>query len=221
MFAEAKLISKGAEAYLYKLKWYNKPAIKKVRVRKAYRNPDLDQKLRLTRTKREAKLLNDVKKWGIPAPAIYSYYPTKYTIIMEYLEGNILRDTLLKKLIDNSTIIEVFNKLGRYIARLHENGAIHGDLTTSNIIHLTGSEIALIDFGLGEYTTSIEDFGVEIRVFYNSLKSVHYSNYEELFNTFKHSYKNETLIGEKVMKKFKEISRRGRYVIERRLRKFQ
>ena len=220
MEPEGALISKGAESYIYLVNWYGYKSIKKQRVSKKYRHPKLDEMLRKSRTRREAKLLSEVKKYGVSAPTLYAYYPSEYTIIMEYVEGVLLRESLRKDSMERKYEVEIFEKLGEMIASLHSNGVVHGDLTTSNVIILSPQDIVLIDFGLGLYTQSIEDFGIEIRVFYNALKSTHYDKVDYLFPAFIESYKKHFEFGEKVYRKFKEISMRGRYIEERRKRKF-
>ena len=90
-----KLISKGAEAYIYLTEFLGLKAIKKVRIKKEYRSDFVDTRLRRQRTKREAKLLSMVKKKGIPAPSIYDLDLLNFTIILEFIEGKILRDILI------------------------------------------------------------------------------------------------------------------------------
>jgi N6-L-threonylcarbamoyladenine synthase/protein kinase Bud32 len=55
-------------------------------------------------------------------------------------------------------------------ARLHSAGIMHGDLTTSNMIMRDG-RCVLIDFGLAQVTTEIEQRGVDIHVLFQTLES--------------------------------------------------
>jgi len=219
MIKERGLLKKGAEAYIYYVLWFDKEAIKKVRISKKYRDKRLDEVIRRLRTKREAKLLLDVKKIGVPAPVLYDYIPKEYTLIMEYVKGIILKEALIKKMIDLPIVKEIFYEIGKFVARLHESNIIHGDLTTSNMILLDDNSIVLIDFGLGEYNANLEDLGTEIRVLVSSLKSVHYEIFDTIFNEFKIGYIDHFDDGLKVFKKFEEISKRGRYVEERRVKR--
>ena len=214
------LISKGAEAYIYKIDWFGKQAIKKVRISKAYRHQKLDLTLRTQRTRREAKIMRDVKKLGVPAPTIYEFIPSEFTIIMEYIRGDLLKGVLLENRLNKDSKFAIFRSIGEMAAMMHKNGIIHGDLTTSNIMLQENSAIVFIDFGLGEYTHSLEDFGIELRVFSNSLRSVHYLEYEFLFKAFLEGYVENFDKGKAVYKKFEEISKRGRYIEERRLKRF-
>jgi TP53 regulating kinase-like protein len=126
------LIKKGAEANLYLEDWNELKVIKKQRVKKIYRIEDLDIKLRKTRTIREAQMLHEAKKIGIPTPIVYFLEISNFTIIMEYIEGNLLRESLEKLSIND--MIKVCEIVGSQIGLLHINGIIHGDLTTSNMI---------------------------------------------------------------------------------------
>jgi len=218
--SKEKLISKGAEAYIYLTEFLGLKAIKKVRIKKEYRSDFVDTRLRRQRTKREAKLLSMVKRKGIPAPSIYDLDLLNFTIILEFIEGKILRDILINNLLDKEIEIEIFHKIGQYIGSMHKSNIIHGDLTTSNIILTPYNRIVFIDFGLGGVTTSIEDKGIELRVFYTSLNSKHYDKIIYLFEAFLNGYSEINPNAEEVIRKFHEISERGRYIAARRIKKF-
>lgn len=215
-----KLISKGAEAYIYLTEFLGLKAIKKVRIRKKYRSDYVDIRLRKSRTKREAKLLFMVKKRGIPAPSIYDLDLLNFTLVLEFIEGRLLRDVLVNNLLDKESEIEVFHRIGRYVGLMHNSNIIHGDLTTSNIMLTNHNRIVFIDFGLGGVTTSIEDKGIELRVLYTSLNSKHYDKILYLFEAFLEGYRGSNPDAEEIIKKFHEISKRGRYIATRRVKKF-
>ncbi len=63
------------------------------------------------------------------------------------------------------------HEIGESIARLHQCGIIHGDLTTSNLI-LSGDKIVFIDFGLSRISQLTEDKGVDLLVFKKALKGI-------------------------------------------------
>ena len=210
------LISKGAEAHIYLTKFFDMKAIKKVRVKKLYRVPSIDMAIRKMRTRREAKLLSQVKKIGVPAPVIYDLILSEYTIIMEYVKGKLLKDLLISHSLSPIEEKEYFKRIGEFVGRMHSSDIIHGDLTTSNIIITPSGKIVFIDFGLGEFTSSIEDKGVELRVFYTALCSTHPDRADDLFEAFLDGYEHSYDLARKVISKFSEISLRGRYVAKRR-----
>ena len=147
----------GAEAYLYKELWHGKQIIRKFRKPKNYRIQALDQQIRQFRTIHEAKLLNEARKSGIPTPIIYEVDIPNTTIIMEFIEGKRIKDLFIES--DNSE--KVCMTIGKWIGLLHKNGIVHGDLTTSNMIISNEGKLYFIDFGLGDFTRSIEAFGVD------------------------------------------------------------
>jgi TP53 regulating kinase-like protein len=209
------LIKKGAEANLYLEDWNELKVIKKQRVKKIYRIEDLDIKLRKTRTIREAQMLHEAKKIGIPTPIVYFLEISNFTIIMEYIEGNLLRESLEKLSIND--MIKVCEIVGSQIGLLHINGIIHGDLTTSNMILTDGEKIFFIDFGLSFYSQDLEDKGTDILLLKRAINTTHYKHANKCLKAIFNGYKN--VVGEdyskKVIMKSKEIERRGRYHLKR------
>jgi Kae1-associated kinase Bud32 len=208
--ADLKLIKKGAEAELYRGEWFGFDAIFKRRVKKAYRNDDLDRLIRITRTSLEAKLLSGSKRLGVSTPVIYSVDLGKTEIVMSYIDG-----TPLKKLLPgmcDADIKFIFSVVGDCVAKLHRGGIVHGDLTTSNIIEI-GRKIFFIDFGLGEYTESLEARGVDIHLMRRVLESSHHQSSKLAYQSFVKAY-SKTLgnDAEKVLRRVGEIRRRGRYI---------
>ncbi len=214
------LISKGAESYIYLTYYLGLKAIKKVRVEKMYRSEFVDIKLRKSRTKREAKLLSLVKKIGVPAPCIYNLNLSQFTIVIEFIDGSLLRKILANNVLSRNEEKLIFERIGEYVGLMHNHHILHGDLTTSNIILTNKKRIVFIDFGLGSVSTSIEDKGIELRIFYTSLNSKHYDKISYLYPAFINGYKKTNPFASEVIKKFHEISQRGRYIAERREKKF-
>ena len=148
------LYKKGAEAHLFKEEWYGRTILRKVRIPKAYRHPVLDNRLRIARTNHETKILTEVRKLGISTPVVYYVDVPNTAILMEFIEGDRLKE-LLNDPKTNHT--EICKQLGTIIGILHKNNIIHGDLTTSNrILQTESKKIFLIDFGLAEYSTTRE-----------------------------------------------------------------
>ncbi len=152
----------GAEARIEAIQWDGKPAIRKIRVPKSYRNSELDMLLRSRRTRSEVEAMHTAKLAGVDTPKIYIADPARAEIIMEYVKG-----TTLKQLDKNNSY---FEKLGEYAARLHASGLVHGDLTTKNAIG-SGERLVLIDFGLSFSSNRIEDRAEELHLLKQALKS--------------------------------------------------
>ena len=204
----ARIIKKGAEANLYQIKWFGRPAISKVRCRKKYRLAKLDRKIRQQRTVKEATIIHKARLSRVSVPIIYHVNPDKGEIIMEMIDGINLNDYLNN---DNYNS-ELFKDIGEMIGKLHSNGIIHGDLTTSNII-IRNNKIYLIDFGLSMFSDRTEDQGVDMKLIKALLQSLHDPIAKKAFKAILQGYRNS--IGdnetEEVLKVVKEIERRGRY----------
>ena len=210
------LIKKGAEANLYLENWYGKKVIIKERIPKKYRLPVLDEQIRTYRTIHEPQLMHEAKKAGVPTPTIYMVDLAKKSIIMEYVEGKQVKRILNQ--LSAKERIELCRKIGILIGRLHRNGIIHGDLTTSNMILTSNGKIYFVDFGLGEFSKELEAKGVDLHLMKRALQSTHYLFAEESFNAVLEGYAEA--VGEveakKVLEKIREIELRGRYIAERR-----
>jgi TP53 regulating kinase-like protein len=201
----------GAEAYLFKENWYGRQILKKVRVSKAYRHPVLDQQLRVARTIHEAKILTDVRKLGIPTPIIYYVDIPNATIFMEFIEGIRVKEWLIANPTDH---IELLTRIGEMIGILHINDIIHGDLTTSNmIIQETTEKIYLIDFGLAEYSTTLESRGIDLHLIRRALQSTHFKILESCFTAILEGYSQ--ILGaeytKEILQRLDNIEHRGRY----------
>jgi len=212
--SDTMLIHKGAEANLYLEQWHNRIVIRKQRVVKKYRLPELDYRLRYERTRHEAKLLHLAKRAGVPTPLVYFVDIPNTSLIMQFLNGNKLRDYLMRA--KNSKEIEqIFNKVGIFTAKLHKENIIHGDLTTSNMI-LYSDTIFFIDFGLGFISLDIEDKAVDIRMLKTVLNSTHYEIFDITYNSFINGYRS--ILGsdaDAILTRLEEVERRGRYISER------
>ena len=134
---------------------------------------------------------------------------------MKYIEGDKLRDVLPS--LNGSKKDRYFKILGCYIARLHLNGHVHGDITTSNIIITPQGEVFLIDFGLHDYSDTIEDKSVDIHLLKRVLLSSHGSDFEACYSSFLRGYEEEcankgSKEADLIIRHVDTIESRGRYV---------
>ncbi|MEM4162257.1 MAG: bifunctional N(6)-L-threonylcarbamoyladenine synthase/serine/threonine protein kinase [Thermoplasmata archaeon] len=197
----------GAEAKITESQYVGIKTIKKERISKGYRINDLDLFLRKERTKREAKILNMMKKFGINAPYILDIDLQNYTIYLTKINGRTLRE-IFDNL--NEEIKRYFDKkIGEYVAILHKNGISHGDLTTSNIMY-DGEKIYFIDPSMGELNSKIEEFGTDLHLLKESLYSTH-ENGMNHFNIILQSYIENYPDGIENVHRMKEIEMRRRY----------
>ena len=214
---DLQLVGRGAEADLY-LGWFaGIRAVFKWRRPKAYRHPVLDSRIRAARTLREARIMVDARLAGVNAPAVLLVDPDEALLVIEYVEGRLLRDEIGVEPSEES--MRKMRIFGRMVARLHAAGIVHGDLTTSNVID-AGPRLVLIDFGLAYKSERLEDRGVDVHVLLRALESTHPSLAGKLYLEFLEGYAEEAGSQEagRVSDKVREIRMRGRYIEERRMR---
>ncbi len=208
---KGKVFHRGAEAIIYIVHYLGEKAVLKHRVRKKYRDPVMDSAIIKSRTYKEAYVLKILEDINIPAPRLYYASIKDGILIMSYIEGELLRDVLLRNRISDKMKIDIFRKLGEYISNMHNNGITHGDLTTSNIIFTEDEEIYLIDFGLANINSSIEEKSVDIEMFDRVLVSTHTNDAEMLFKAFIDAYTENAVKAEEILKRYQVIKRSGRY----------
>jgi TP53 regulating kinase-like protein len=199
-------MKKGAEADIYQMMWQNSKAILKIRKPKNYRNSTLDSKICKQRTIKESQMLSQVKSFGIPTPLVYFVNLKNNSIIMQEIPGKPVHD------LSESKIIELSKQIGKLVGMLHQNGVMHGDLTTSNFI-LFQNIVYVIDFGLSQNTIKSEDHAVDLRLIKEILNSAHAKIMQSAWKNFLLGYK--LIVGNasftKITKLVLDIESRGRY----------
>lgn len=205
---DKQIIKQGAEAILYIDKWEGQRVLVKERIKKGYRIPQIDENLRKERTTKETKLLRDARSIGVPTPQILHTDNAEYKIIMEFIEGERVKEFLGEA--GTSEIEDVCEQIGQTIGKMHAADIVHGDLTTSNMI-LKGDKVYFIDFGLGQHSKRVEDKGVDLRLLHDAIKAAHYNILDICWKGVLKGYKKEFKNADVVIKKIEEISRRTRY----------
>lgn len=206
----SKLIYKGAEAEIYLEDWHGELVVRKSRMPKPYRIPELDDAIRRIRTAHEATIMQEVRRLGIPVPTLKHIDSDSCTLIMEYINGQTLKEELydltMSKRRDRSF------SLGELLGLMHEGGIVHGDMTISNVLSESG-KLFLIDFGLGGFSKEVEDMGVDLLLLDRAMKSTHYGFHTVLFSAFLKGYAK--VVGERrgkeTLLKMHEVEKRGRY----------
>lgn len=184
-----KMIMQGAEANIYEAELNNEAVIVKERIPKKYRIEAIDNKLRKRRHNKEVKALKKCQKEGIPTPTVKCEDKQKCIIVMEKLPGGTLRDAIISyKEADGcyQNVEALVERVGVYLAIMHQKNIIHGDLTTSNIMvdecdaavlrtrsSADDTRLWFIDFGLSKTSSSPEDKGVDLYVMERAFYSTH------------------------------------------------
>lgn len=192
------LLAQGAEALLYCIE----DKVLKERVQKTYRILELDQRLRSSRTRREAKIIEKLNELNIPAPKLLSVNDKTMQIIMHHIPGPLVKDII------HHNPEKYGKEIGSLVGKLHAHNIIHGDLTTSNMI--LDNEITLIDFGLSFVSPKVEDKAVDLHLLRQALTSKHHAISEQSFAAVIQGYRETNPEAEKVLERFENVEKRGR-----------
>uniref|UniRef100_A0A8C1KXN7 non-specific serine/threonine protein kinase n=1 Tax=Cyprinus carpio TaxID=7962 RepID=A0A8C1KXN7_CYPCA len=215
---EAQMIKQGAEARVYRGTFLGRSVIIKERFPKLYRHPEVDEKLTRRRTTQEVRSILRCRRAGINAPVVYFVDYTTHCIFLE----DIIHSVSVKDHIASAQASEqnpqhlqtLADKIGETLAQMHDEDVIHGDLTTSNMLLVSGAEdqnmkLVLIDFGLSYISALPEDKGVDLYVLEKAFLSTHPKT-ETLFERLLKSYTASSKKSSVVLKKLDEVRLRGR-----------
>jgi TP53 regulating kinase-like protein len=233
------LIAQGAEALLYRSTYLlpSLPCALKYRPPKPYRHPTLDLRLTKHRILSEARVLAKCRRDGVPVPAVYALDEAAGWLMIEWVEGEVVRIRLnewLKRRADERRAEGVYSghlmllmqRIGAAVGRMHAIGVVHGDLTTSNLMlrpvstegpngesqpqeNLLDGEIVLIDFGLASQSTQDEDRAVDLYVLERAFGSTH-PRAEGLFSEVLGAYGRSFKGANVVLKRLEDVRMRGR-----------
>ncbi|KAM9178408.1 EKC/KEOPS complex subunit TP53RK [Mergus octosetaceus] len=211
-----QLVQQGAEARVYRGRFLGRAAVVKLRFPKRYRHPALEERLSRRRTAQEARSLLRCRRAGIPAPVVYFVDYVTNCIYLEDIVGSITIQDHINSVQDSgsdtSSLLNLAEKMGELLARMHDEDLIHGDLTTSNVLLRPPAEkldLVLIDFGLSFISGLPEDKGVDLYVLEKAFLSTH-PNTETLFKALLKTYGATSKKSGPVMKRLDEVRLRGR-----------
>lgn len=202
--AHFELIAQGAEALLYKTTLFSSDThcALKIRPSKAWRHPKLDKQLTRQRILAEARVLVKCTQKRLRVPAVLALDWEAGWLALEWIDGRSVKQAIRDRPQSQASDIRpipgvpllgahamqetelkmLMRRIGAVIGKLHENGIVHGDLTTSNMMlhtqdgYTDGSlagEIVLIDFGLAIQTVHEEDRAVDLYVLERAFGSTH------------------------------------------------
>jgi len=191
-------IGEGAEAIIKS----DGETVVKERVSKLYRIPQIDNKLRKSRTRREGKVIKKLNEINFPAPQLKLVDDSEMIIKMEHINGDKLRDVLYKD------PLKLGRELGQKVGLLHNKDIVHGDLTTSNMI--LANEIKFIDFGLSMFSKKVEDKAVDLHLLRQALESKHHTVWEECFKEVLKGYHETNDNSKEIMTRLEKVEKRGR-----------
>ncbi len=201
-----QLLRHGAEARLFLTNYMGRKAVLKMRERKNYRALVLDDRILKERLRTECLLLSRAKKAGVRTPMIWKIDPGSYSITTEFIQGR----TMKQEISQNPKKAEaICRDAGENVARLHSADIIHGDLTTGNII-IRKNRLVILDFGLGQVSSKVEDKAVDLLAFKKTFLATHFmlaGQWQEIEEAYVQGY----TAGKNVLKQMQKVEARARY----------
>lgn len=191
-----EILAQAAESIIY----HKDDVVVKKRIKKGYRISFIDDKLRKSRTKREAKVLKKIEDLNL-SPKLIKVDEKDKIIFMEYVKGSKLVDCYKS---------EYAKEIGQIIAKIHNLDIIHGDLTTSNIILDENNQLKLIDFGLSITSKKSEDKAVDLKLVFEAIKSKHNELYEVSRENIIKGYQEISNNSKAILKRLEIVEARGR-----------
>lgn len=188
-------LGEGAEAKIFGTTVFGKKAVIKVRQEKKYRIGALDFALRISRTRREARLMHKAHAAGVGVPRIIAL--GKFSIYMERLSGKLLKDLRIRK--------SGYGKVGTLLADLHNAGIVHGDFTPANVM-VNERKFSIIDFGLAEESNSPEERAIDLLLMKRSIPGDCYGNFER-------GYARRAAKPRETLGRLSEVEKRVRYQV--------
>jgi len=191
---------RGAEAIVSKGILIGRACAVKSRIAKKYRVRELDEKLRIERTRSEARLLHKAKLAGVDCPTVLE--AGEFSITMSFVEGQ------RPKMSERQCI-----DAGKILAKLHASDIIHGDYTPANLIEnkeqRANEKLFVIDFGLGFISNDVEDKAVDVFTMLRALGENRGTEAKDAFISGYKSYEKSHAVLERV----KVVESRVRYAV--------
>ena len=156
----------GAEASLTEEIFRGRRALRKQRLAKSYRIPELDHKIRKARILQEFQVIHALDRAGIRVPVVYGFDPVSKSLIIERIEGRQLRD-----ISRTGEFQDILNALISIVSRMHRSNISHGDLTLSNIMIDRNGKLVLIDPSMGTTDATDEEKAVDLFLLEESMRS--------------------------------------------------
>jgi Tol biopolymer transport system component len=109
-----------------------------------------EDKERVARFEREAKLLATLNHPGIAVVYSFEEISGRHLLVQELLEGATLRNELGNGPIAARKTVEIALQIARGLAAAHEKGVVHRDLKPENVFLTKDDRVKILDFGLAK-----------------------------------------------------------------------
>src|SRR5438874_2902420 len=139
-----------AEVYLAHDQLLNRPVAMKALFPEYAREPSFVERFR-----REAQAAANLNHPNIVAIYDWGQEDGTYFIVMEYVEGRVLRDLIRSEApLDLNQAAEITAEIASALAFAHRNGVVHRDVKPGNVLLTRFGNVKVTDFGIARAGTS-------------------------------------------------------------------
>src|SRR5438477_10809554 len=139
-----------AEVYLAHDQLLNRPVAMKALFPEYAREPSFVERFR-----REAQAAANLNHPNIVAIYDWGQEDGTYFIVMEYVEGRVLRDLIRSEApLDPNQAAEITAEIASALAFAHRNGVVHRDVKPGNVLLTQSGTVKVTDFGIARAGTS-------------------------------------------------------------------
>ncbi|MCL4411504.1 Kae1-associated serine/threonine protein kinase [Candidatus Marsarchaeota archaeon] len=192
-------LAEGAEADVYEGSFIGMDVIVKRRRRKPYIAAELEEDLRLRRTKNEARIIGVASERGISVPPVLMVGLD--AIYMGRVDGEPLSSYIAHA--GRGARQRIFASAGAALMEMHRLGIAHGDYTPANMLVDRARRLWIIDFGLAAQSASTEDKALDVLLLKRAVSAIDYDAFVKAYS--RHNGAAQ------VLRKLADIERRGRY----------
>jgi serine/threonine-protein kinase len=111
------------------------------------------------RFEREARAASALNHPGICTIHDFDEHDGQRFIVMEYLEGETLKDRIERGAIPESEVIEIALQVSSALEAAHKQNIIHCDIKPANIFLCKTGQVKVLDFGIARLRTAAEPRG--------------------------------------------------------------
>ncbi|MGI9531566.1 adenylate/guanylate cyclase domain-containing protein [Lutimonas sp.] len=102
----------------------------------------------------EFDILKGLNHHGIPKAHEFVIEGNNMALVLEYIEGQELKESIFKKEISIEDVLDISIQLADILHYIHQNGVIHKDINPANIMLTEDGKIKLIDFAISSQLNS-------------------------------------------------------------------
>ncbi|XP_068664434.1 uncharacterized protein [Aristolochia californica] len=156
--------------------------------------------------------MTKARRLGVATLALYALDPFLHTLTFEHVEGPAVKVVFLtfgEHGIVVDRMDDIATQIGQAIAKLHDGGLIHKDLTTNLLLKSGTNQLVIFDFGLSYASTLPEEKAVDLYVLERALTSMH-SSCGNVIDRILAAYKKTSKQWSSTMSKLSQVQQRGR-----------